>query len=157
MMAEEEDATPVDGNECDNTETVTSSLIDTFACQSIVHIPTVRLGLQHKDYSNNKDDTDVHVSQLAAQLPRSASRKFTETQFILNDPTNTSMNELQATKVTLPLSKSLEFMNTSFKCRSCNSAEAKTFTIRKIRNSFKYLFQMCQLRIGNFLLSQFAS
>jgi hypothetical protein len=68
----------------------------------------VPLGLLYKDHSDNKDDTNVHVSEPAAQLPTFAS-KFPRTQFILRDPiTNTSTNEIQATNVTLPLSELLE-------------------------------------------------
>jgi hypothetical protein len=130
-MEEEEHATAVNGNECDNTETVTASPIDTFACQHIVHSPTVPLGLLHKDHSDNEDDTDVHVRESPAQLPTPGS-KFPETKFILHDPnTNTGTNEGQATNVTLSLSKLLEFLNTSFKCRSCNSAQAKKFTLER--------------------------
>jgi hypothetical protein len=130
-MEEEEHAAAVDGNECDDTETVKPAPIDTFARQRIVHSPTVPFGLLHKDHSDNADDTDVHVRELPAQLLASAS-KFPETKFILHDPnTNTSMNEEQATNVTLPLSKLLEFLNTSFKCGSCNSAQAKKITLER--------------------------
>jgi hypothetical protein len=90
----------------------------------------VPLELLHKDHSNNKDDTDIRVSELPAQLLTLAS-KFPETQFILCDPTNTSMNEQQVTAITLSLSKLLEFLNTSFKCCSCNSAQAKKFTLER--------------------------
>jgi hypothetical protein len=75
-MEEEEDATAVDGNECDTIETVTPSPIDTSAPQRNVHSPTVPLGLLHKDHSDNEDDTDVHVSE--SPMPAS---KFPETKF----------------------------------------------------------------------------
>jgi hypothetical protein len=141
MMEEVEHATAIDGNECNDTEKVTPSPIDTFACHRIVCSPTVPLGLLHKDHSDNEDDTDVHARELPAQLPTSDS-KFPETKFILHDPhANTGTNEGQATNVTLPLSKLLEFLNTSFKCRSCNSAQAKKFTIERYRIASSIYFK----------------
>jgi hypothetical protein len=78
-MEEEEHATAVDGNKCNDTETVTPSQIDTFACQYTVHSPTVPLGLLHKDHSDNEDDTDVRVREARAQLLTSGS-KFPESK-----------------------------------------------------------------------------
>jgi hypothetical protein len=73
-MEEDGHATAVDGNECGDTETVTPSPIDTFACQHIVHSPSVPLGLLHKDHSDNEDDTDVQVRESPAQLLTSGSK-----------------------------------------------------------------------------------
>jgi hypothetical protein len=83
----------------------------------------------HKDHS---DDDSVlfgdHVIQLSsnlAQLPNLLQSFPKRSSFFFFKYMNMNSNELQITKITLPLSKFIEFMNSSFKCHSCNSVEGK--------------------------------
>jgi hypothetical protein len=76
-------------------------------------------------------DRVIQLSSDLAQLPTSAS-KLPEMKLILFfNSTNMNSNQQQITKVTLPLSKLLDFMNSSFKCHSCNSFEGKKITLER--------------------------
>jgi hypothetical protein len=151
---DEEHATSEEPKQCDAIVTPASPDA-TLGRPTDVLSPTLQLGLLHKDHSD--DDSDEHVSEPAASLVPSSA--FPETKFVL------TRDELQVTNVTLPLSKLLEFLETSFKCRSCNSVEGKKFTQERYGIATSIYFECvncglatsCRADLTNELESKWAS
>ena len=107
-------------------------------------LPT--LGVHHKDYSD--DDTMLPATHLginvaptnATVLPQDSSSdestiqkkgSFPATSFIIDPSKEDSTKHVPIQNITIPLSKLIEFMHNSFKCRSCNSFTLKQFTVER--------------------------
>jgi transcription elongation factor Elf1 len=125
-MDDDKDETPDEFYDCVDPETVTPD--GTVGQQPGICSPTPQLGLLHKDYSDDNsessDDPPIQPPSAPARLPSSIAQ-FPQTLFELPS------SQLQMTNVTLPLSKLHEFMDSSFKCRSCNSAKGKQFSLER--------------------------
>jgi hypothetical protein len=112
--------------------------------KKVAATPSVALGCLHKDHSDDENDLDdendsiesftdlTPTPQPSLDEPVAATKPssslFPATSFLI-DP-NVRNEKIPITNVMLPLSKLIEFMNDSFKCRSC-SAVGKSFVVER--------------------------
>jgi hypothetical protein len=119
---------------------VTPTAFEDIDSAGFVDTAVVALGVHHQDHLDDERgetvDSPIDLSRLGSSSPVESpvatltkKRTFPTTKFIVDRNNNYSTDDIPITNVTLPLSKLINFCQSSFKCRNCHSVSGKSYTL----------------------------
>jgi hypothetical protein len=102
---------------------------------------TINLGANHQDHSDAEDTSSIEEAP-----PTKKPKPFPTTLFTIV-PSTYKEEDLPITNISLPLSKLIQFLDASFKCRKCSQSTKKKFSIERygIAMSMYYTCMECGL------------
>jgi hypothetical protein len=93
----------------------------------VIETPTLDPYVMHKDHSDSKD-----VLTEDPEPPAKKSKLFPETLFIIVPSSRRNCtSHVPIMNITLPLSKLINFINTSFKCCKCHNQNNKKIMVER--------------------------